>query len=165
MCAAGGWVGGGASDEPAALVAAHADMLSRCLQPALTAAHFASSGYLSARGLLLLVGAEAARHGTPSMLAYGCAKAATHQLARSVAPLPDGARCLAIAPRVLDTPSNRRWMADAETSAWTPLPAVAAKIVALADETASGASGVAPSGALLVPRTAAACTEWDVFPT
>ena len=52
-------------------------------------------------------------------------QAAVHQLTKSLASkdsgLPDGCLAAALLPVTLDTPMNRKWMAKADKSAWTPL--------------------------------------------
>jgi len=57
---------------------------------------------LSSNGLLSLTGALAAEQGTPGMIGYGIAKAAVHQLVKSLASngsgLPSGAVVTAILP-------------------------------------------------------------------
>jgi len=147
-------------------------MLAVCLEPALVAAHVATK-HLSPGGLLALIGSEAALHATPGMLAYGLAKAATHQLVRSVAPLPEGARCVGLLPRTLDTPNNRKWMAEgADTSSWTPLSAVTGALAALADHrqafdvcdaAGKAVSGQAVlSGALISVVTEAGATKFTL---
>ncbi|CAH8842745.1 unnamed protein product [Trichobilharzia szidati] len=126
FCVAGGWVGGNA---------AHRDFLEncdvmwkKCVWSSSIAASLASS-HLSTNGLLLLTGAHAALQATPGMLAYGMAKAAVHQLTRSLAGqksgLPDGACVIAISPITLDTPMNRKWMPKADHTTWTPTETVA----------------------------------------
>lgn len=59
------------------------------------------------------------------MIGYGMAKAAIHQLTKSLAGeksgLPKGSSALAILPITLDTPMNRQWMPKADKSKWTPL--------------------------------------------
>lgn len=66
---------------------------------------------------------------TPGMIGYGMAKAAIHQLTKSLAGddsgLPSGSLSVAILPITLDTPMNRKWMAGADFSTWTPLEFVA----------------------------------------
>lgn len=63
------------------------------------------------------------------MIGYGLAKAAVHQLTKSLATegsgLPKNSSALAILPVTLDTPMNRKWMPKADTSTWTPLEFVA----------------------------------------
>lgn len=76
-------------------------------------------------GLITLPGAKAGLEGTPGMIGYGMAKAAVHHLTKSLgAPLsglPQGCVALALLPVTLDTPMNRKWMPNADTSQWTPL--------------------------------------------
>lgn len=63
------------------------------------------------------------------MIGYGMAKAAVHQLVKSLsAPksgLPKDAKTVAILPVTLDTPMNRKFMPKADFSSWTPLEYVA----------------------------------------
>lgn len=63
------------------------------------------------------------------MMGYGMAKAAIHQLTQSLAGpnsgLPANAFVASILPITLDTPMNRKWMPDADTSTWTPLEYIA----------------------------------------
>ena len=74
-------------------------------------------------------GAAPALGGTPGMIGYGMAKAAVHQLVKSLAADKSGvspdATVLAILPNTLDTPNNRKFMPAADTSKWTPLDVVA----------------------------------------
>lgn len=75
----------------------------------------------------MLTGAAPALAPTPGMIGYGVAKAAVHQLTRSVGSdkggLPKGSKALAILPVTLDTPMNRKFMKVDDT--WTPLEDVA----------------------------------------
>ena len=63
------------------------------------------------------------------MIGYGLAKAAVHQLTKSLGEdksgLPSGAVAVAILPITLDTPMNRKWMSGADFSTWTTLDYVA----------------------------------------
>lgn len=63
------------------------------------------------------------------MIGYGMAKAAVHQLTKSLAAddggLPPQSLVASILPVTLDTPMNRKWMPKADTSTWTPLEYVA----------------------------------------
>lgn len=63
------------------------------------------------------------------MIGYGMAKAAVHQLVKSLAAadsgLPNNSTVLAILPVTLDTPMNRKWMPKADHSTWTPMDFVA----------------------------------------
>lgn len=66
---------------------------------------------------------------TSGMIGYGMAKAAVHQLTKSLAAensgLPPNSLSVAIVPVTLDTPMNRKWMPNADFSTWTPLEFVA----------------------------------------
>lgn len=59
------------------------------------------------------------------MIGYGMAKAAVHQLTKSLASkdsgLPLDSIVATILPVTLDTPMNRKWMPKADTSTWTSL--------------------------------------------
>ncbi|XP_068239588.1 dihydropteridine reductase [Palaemon carinicauda] len=124
---AGGWAGGNA---------AHKDFLKNCelmwsqsvWSSTITAQ--AAAKYLKEGGFVTLPGAEPALRGTPGMIGYGIAKAAIHQLTKSLAEensgLPSGATAIAILPITLDTPMNRKWMAGADFSTWTSLDFIAA---------------------------------------
>lgn len=87
--------------------------------------------YMKENGVLTLSGAAAAldNEGTPSMIGYGLAKAAVHQLAKSLASeqsgLPANTFVAAICPICLDTPMNRKWMPNADFSTWTSLNYIA----------------------------------------
>lgn len=85
--------------------------------------------HLKEGGVLALTGAKPALEGTPSMIGYGMAKAAVHQLTRSLSQkgsgLPDNTLVLSILPVTLDTPMNRKWMPKADFTSWTPLTEVA----------------------------------------
>jgi len=106
-------------------------MLAANLLSAVDAAGFAQR-HLKPGGVVVLTGSRAARDGpTAFAAAYGASKAGVHHLAATLAwrgVLPDGARVVCLLPGVLDTPSNRAAMPDADTSEWTPLP-VAARLV------------------------------------
>ena len=59
------------------------------------------------------------------MMGYGMAKAAVHQLTKSLGDkksgLPENSVALALLPITLDTPMNRKWMPKADTTTWTSL--------------------------------------------
>jgi len=125
---AGGWAGGSANK---------ADFIKNCdltwrqsVWTSTIAARLASLHLKPSGGLLVLPGADPARGATPGMIGYGLAKAAVHQLTKSLADvpksgLPEGTGVYAILPVTLDTPMNRKWMPKADTSTWTPLEWVA----------------------------------------
>eukprot|EP00668_Euglena_longa_P033107 GGOE01042624.1.p2 GENE.GGOE01042624.1~~GGOE01042624.1.p2 ORF type:complete len:151 (+),score=20.07 GGOE01042624.1:43-453(+) len=101
---------------------------------------------------LLLPGSAVAQGGTPTMLAYGMAKAAVHHLAASLshpeAGLPLDSRVVCLLPVTLDTPMNRSAMPDADRSTWTPLGVVAEQVL----EWASG-NNLPPNGSLVTMVT------------
>ncbi|KAH8860502.1 Dihydropteridine reductase [Schistosoma japonicum] len=126
FCVAGGWVGGNAASQD---FLENCDTIwKKCVWSSSIAASLASK-YLSSSGLLVLTGAQAALQATPTMLGYGMAKAAVHQLTKSLggqnSGLPNGSCVLAISPATLDTPMNRKWMPKANHSSWTPTEKVA----------------------------------------
>lgn len=85
--------------------------------------------HLKEGGLITLTGANAALTPTPGMIGYGVAKAAVHQLTKSLAGnssgLPENSCAVAILPITLDTPMNRKWMPKEDFTKWTPLEFIA----------------------------------------
>lgn len=122
ICVAGGWAGGCATSED--LVKNADSMLKQSVWPSIISTRLAGL-HLNEDGLVVLAGAKPALEGTPTMMGYGLAKAATHQLVKSMAAkgsgLPSTSVTLAILPITLDTPMNRKWMPDADQTHWTPL--------------------------------------------
>lgn len=122
ICVAGGWAGGNATSED--LVKNTDMMLKQSVWPSIITTRIAGL-HLNDDGLVILTGAKPALEGTPTMMGYGLAKAATHQLVKSMAAkgsgLPSTSATLAILPITLDTPMNRKWMPNADHSEWTPL--------------------------------------------
>jgi dihydropteridine reductase len=180
VCTAGGWVGGNAADE--GLGAGADSMHALCLQTSLAAAHVAASGALAEGGTLVLTGSAAALTPQPGMLAYGASKAATHYLTKSLAVqgsgLPAQSRVLCVLPKVIDTPSNRKYMMGpgVDTGSWTPPAHIASKIVewcekgaeaggkgaAVSSGGASSSSSLPPSGALVLVDTSKGNTSFSV---
>lgn len=163
ICAAGGWVGGSAKEEAQALASAMSKMNTACVQTALTAAHVAAH-HLTPGGTVIFTGADAALGPTPTMLAYGVAKAATHHIARSIAApeggLPAGARVVTVLPSTLDTPNNRKFMPGADTSTWTPLQDVSVKMLAICER--RDTQPTTANGAFLHAATAGGNTTWEL---
>ncbi|XP_012283376.1 dihydropteridine reductase isoform X2 [Orussus abietinus] len=122
ICVAGGWAGGNASNKD---FIKNCDLMWRQSVWSSTIAASIAAQYLKEGGFLSLTGAKAALDETPGMIGYGMAKAAVHQLIKSLAAkgsgLPANSLVTGILPVTLDTPMNRKWMADADTSTWTPL--------------------------------------------
>jgi len=113
---AGGWAGGCARDKD---WIKNADLMwkqsvwSSAISGSLATQHLVSGG------LLVLPGAKPATGGTPGMMGYGMAKAAVHQLVKSLGSsgsgLPDNVNVVGILPITLDTPMNRKFMSGADT--------------------------------------------------
>lgn len=126
LCVAGGWAGGNAASDD---LVQNADLMWK--QSVWTSVIAAGLGahHLSEGGVLVLTGAQAALKGTPGMIGYGLAKAAVHQLVKSLADpssgLPKNSFVSAILPVTLDTPMNRKFMPKADFSKWTTLSTVA----------------------------------------
>lgn len=125
ICVAGGWAGGNASKD----LAKNTDlMIKQSVWSSVISASVASQ-FLKEGGVLTLTGAKPALTGTPGMIGYGMAKAAVHQLTKSLAAsgsgLPENSLVVSILPITLDTPMNRKWMPKADFSTWTPLEFVA----------------------------------------
>lgn len=136
--AAGGWAGGDATD--AATMTGAEEMLWQSLISSFAAAHvFATHG--APGGLLALTGAAASLQPQPGMLGYATAKAGVSYLCRSLAAdptkLPAGGKVLTMMPSTLDTPGNRAAMPAADTSAWTPVEAVAERLLLWSEDIAT----------------------------
>ncbi|GBP68611.1 Dihydropteridine reductase [Eumeta japonica] len=125
LCVAGGWAGGNAAKD----LSKQADLMWRQSVWSSTIAATVASKYLSPGGVLTLTGAKAALESTPGMIGYGLAKAAVHQLTKSLGAkdsgLPENALAVAILPVTLDTEMNRKWMPKADFGSWTPLEFIA----------------------------------------
>mmetsp|Transcript_31869 Transcript_31869/g.83506 ORF Transcript_31869/g.83506 Transcript_31869/m.83506 type:complete len:243 (+) Transcript_31869:31-759(+) len=126
ICVAGGWAGGNAGGD--GLISSADLMWKQSVWTSVVAAQVAAK-FLAPDGLFVTCGAAPALGGTPTMIGYGMAKAAVHQLVKSLAAkgsgLSEDATVLAILPSTLDTPNNRKFMPAADTSTWTPLDVVA----------------------------------------
>jgi len=124
LCVAGGWAGGSAASKD--FLKNSNLMMQQSLWTSFIASSLASK-FLKEEGTLVLTGAQPALNATPGMIGYGVAKAAVHQLTKSVGAekggLPKGGKALAILPVTLDTPMNRKFMKVDDT--WTPLEDVA----------------------------------------
>uniref|UniRef100_A0A915CL10 Dihydropteridine reductase n=1 Tax=Ditylenchus dipsaci TaxID=166011 RepID=A0A915CL10_9BILA len=122
----------------------------------------AASEFLKPGGLLQLTGAAAAVEGTPGMIGYGFAKAAVHQMVKSLGAkpsesgIPEDCTAIAILPVTLDTTMNRKWMPKADFSTWTPLSFIAEHLY----EWAFGSKETRPkTGSLLKLTTVNGKTE------
>jgi len=122
ICVAGGWAGGSPASKD---FIKNSDLMWKSsVWPASISASLAAK-HLKQGGMVVLPGAAPATDGTPGMAGYGMAKAAVHQLTKSLSctgsGLPDNCLAAAILPVTLDTPMNRKWMAKADQSTWTSL--------------------------------------------
>ncbi|KAL5021481.1 hypothetical protein ScPMuIL_000636 [Solemya velum] len=126
LCVAGGWAGGNASSKT---LVKNADLMWKQSVWTSVVASSLAAKHLKDGGLITLPGAQPALEGTPGMIGYGLAKAAVHQLVKSLAAdksgLPPNCSAIGILPVTLDTPMNRKWMPDADHSTWTPLEFIA----------------------------------------
>jgi dihydropteridine reductase len=163
---AGGWAGGNASSDK---FIANADLMwKQSMWSSLISASLASRYLIEDGGVLTLPGAAAALNSTPSMIGYGAAKAAVHQLAKSLAfndpadnksGLPANTFVAALAPITLDTPMNRKWMPKADFSTWTPL----AFIAELMDKWIENREQRPPSGSLVKLVTSNSTTDISLY--
>jgi len=119
---AGGWAGGNSSSPD---FIKNADLMWKQSVWSSTISAALASKHLTSGGCLVLPGAQPALNGTAGMMGYGMAKAAVHQLTKSLggdqSGLPKESTALALLPVTLDTPMNRKWMPKADTSTWTSL--------------------------------------------
>ncbi|KAK2713151.1 dihydropteridine reductase-like [Artemia franciscana] len=122
ICVAGGWAGGNATHKD---FIKNADAMWKQSVWASSIAAAIAAKHLKEGGFISLPGAAPAVSGTPGMIGYGMAKAAIHQLTKSLAApdsgLPANCNVVATLPLTLDTPMNRKWMSAADKSTWTPM--------------------------------------------
>ncbi|XP_028815555.1 quinoid dihydropteridine reductase a [Denticeps clupeoides] len=142
LCVAGGWAGGSCASKD---LYKNADLMwKQSVWTSTISSHLASK-HLKEGGLLTLAGAKASLGATPGMVGYGMAKAAVHQLCKSLAGedsgMPTGAVAVAILPVTLDTPMNRKFMPDADFGSWTPLEYIAEMFYSWASGEKRPASG------------------------
>lgn len=121
ICVAGGWAGGNSKKD----LAQNSNLMWQQSVWSSSISATICANHLKEGGVLTLTGADPALKGTPGMIGYGMAKAAVHQLTKSLAGknsgLPANSLVVAILPITLDTPMNRKWMPNADFSSWTPL--------------------------------------------
>lgn len=126
LCVAGGWAGGNAASKD---FIKNADMMWKQSVWTSSIAAALAAKYLKEGGIITLPGAAPCVGGTAGMMGYGMAKAAVHQLVKSLASkgsgLPANSSAVAILPVTLDTPMNRKFMSEADFTTWTPLEFVA----------------------------------------
>ncbi|XP_031564148.1 dihydropteridine reductase-like [Actinia tenebrosa] len=159
VCVAGGWAGGNAKSKA---VVKNADlMFKQSVWTSLISASIAAK-HLKNGGLLSLTGAQPSLGGTAGMMGYGMAKAAVHQLVKGLgmegSGLPPDSTALAILPMTLDTPMNRKNMANADFNQWTPLEYVAELLF----EWSEGKNKPA-TGSLVKLNTKDGKSSWEVY--
>jgi NAD(P)-dependent dehydrogenase (short-subunit alcohol dehydrogenase family) len=116
---------------------------------ALSASRAALPALRKSRGSIVNVGANAALRAAAGMGPYAAAKAGVHRLTEALAEelRPSGVRVNAVLPSIIDTPTNRRDMPDADRSAWVAPEDLARVILFLASAEANAVNGA------LVPVT------------
>ena len=96
----------------------------------------------SPAGRIVSVGAGGAVKAAGGMGAYAASKAGVHRLTESLAEELKGKVTVnAVLPSIIDTPTNRKDMPDADPAAWVTPDEVAQAILWLASEAASGVTG------------------------
>jgi len=96
--------------------------------------------YLDRGGAIVNVGAAAAANPGTGMAPYAASKAGVRALTESLADelRESGVRVNAVLPTIIDTPTNRKDMPDADTSNWiAPARAAAAIALLLSDDAAA----------------------------
>jgi NAD(P)-dependent dehydrogenase (short-subunit alcohol dehydrogenase family) len=94
-------------------------------------------------GQIVNIGAGAAQKAAMGMGAYAASKAGVHRLTEALAEELSGSGVTvnAILPSVIDTPTNRKDMPDADVSQWVLPQAIADVILFLASPAARGVTG------------------------
>nr|CAB3265340.1 dihydropteridine reductase [Phallusia mammillata] len=155
FCVAGGWAGGNAASKD---YVKNADLMWKQSVWSSTIAGSLAAKFLKPGGVLTLTGASPATSETPGMIGYGLAKAAVHQLCKSLAApssgLPENACTICVLPVTLDTPMNRKFMPKSDFSTWTPLEFIAEMFL----KWANGKERVS-SGSLLQLKTTGGVTS------
>jgi NAD(P)-dependent dehydrogenase (short-subunit alcohol dehydrogenase family) len=97
----------------------------------------------SAAGRIVNIGAGGAVNAGMGMAAYAASKSGVHRLTEALAAELAGSSVTvnAILPSIIDTPTNRADMPDADTSTWVSADAVAKMILLLASAEAGAVSG------------------------
>ncbi|MBI1197043.1 MAG: SDR family NAD(P)-dependent oxidoreductase [Phenylobacterium sp.] len=97
----------------------------------------------SAAARIVSVGSAAALKAGLGMGAYAAAKAGVHSLTQALAEelKGDGVTVNAVLPSIIDTPTNRKDMPDADFSAWVAPGDLAAVMLFLASEAAGAVTG------------------------
>lgn len=145
FCVAGGWAGGNAASKD--LIKNSNLMWKQSVWSSTISASLAAN-HLKDGGVVTLPGAAPALNGTAGMIGYGMAKAAVHQMTKSLGEknsgLPEDSTAVCIMPVTLDTPMNRKWMPDADQTSWTPMEYIASMFHEWMNK-----QGTPPSGSLV----------------
>jgi NAD(P)-dependent dehydrogenase (short-subunit alcohol dehydrogenase family) len=100
--------------------------------------HLVASG----DGRIVNIGAKGALSAATGMGAYAASKAGVHRLTEALAEEYKGRVTVnAVLPSIIDTPTNRKDMPDADFSKWVTAEEVAAVILFLVSGAASGVTG------------------------
>jgi len=112
---------------------------------AVSASHAALSYLTAAKGAIVNIGANAAMRAAAGMGAYAASKSGVLRLTESLAEELAGAgvRVNAVMPSIIDTPTNRRDMPDANFKTWVLPEDIAAVIVFLLSDEAQAVTGAA----------------------
>jgi len=158
ICVAGGWTGGKAGSEDfissfermnkmclqpsvvAAQIAAlrlrrSREVISKSTDGSGSGAKAFHTSMEDSPPIFALTGAAAALSSSScqGMIGYGLAKNATHFLTQILSGrdsgLPLGSKPVCILPKMIDTPSNRKFMPDDDTSSWTPPEHIARQLL------------------------------------
>jgi NAD(P)-dependent dehydrogenase (short-subunit alcohol dehydrogenase family) len=115
------------------------NLISNATITKLALAHLAASG----SGRVVNIGAGAAIKAGMGMGAYAASKSGVHRLTEALAEevTGQGITVNAILPSIIDTPTNRADMPDADTSTWVQPAAIADVIMFLASENARAITG------------------------
>lgn len=96
----------------------------------------------SRTGRIVNIGAKGALSAAMGMGAYAASKAGVHRLTEALAEEYKGRVTVnAVLPSIIDTPTNRKDMPDADFTKWVTADEVTATILFLASEAASGVTG------------------------
>jgi NAD(P)-dependent dehydrogenase (short-subunit alcohol dehydrogenase family) len=111
---------------------------------AVNASRAALPALRKAGGSIVNVGANGALHADSGMAPYAAAKSGVHRLTEALAEemRGSGVRVNAVLPSIIDTPTNRRDMPDADTSRWVAPADLAEIVVFLASDAARAINGV-----------------------
>jgi NAD(P)-dependent dehydrogenase (short-subunit alcohol dehydrogenase family) len=95
------------------------------------------------KGVVINIGASAAKQAELGMGPYAASKSAVARLTEALAEelKKDGIRVNSILPSIIDTPANRRDMPDADFSTWVTPQEIANTIAFLSSDLASGITG------------------------